>query len=81
MVMGNDVSCKLVGIDTIRIKLFDGIVKILEIMKHIPNLKRNLILLNTLVSKGYKYISEGRALRVSNVPLRWLKDKKGPWIH
>lgn len=73
MVMGNDASCKLVGIGTIRIKMFDGIVRISEIMKQIPNLKRNLISLNTRVSRGYKYISEGRALKVSNGALVLIK--------
>ena len=34
-------------------------------MRHIPNLKRNLISLSTLDLKGYKYTGEGGLLKVS----------------
>ena len=45
--------------------MFDGIVIMLTDVKHVPYLKRNLILLRTLDSKGYRYTSEGRSLKVS----------------
>lgn len=49
----------LVGIGTIRIKMFDGVVRALADVRHVPNLKRNLISLSTLDTKGYKYSGEG----------------------
>jgi hypothetical protein len=37
--MGNDISCKSVGIGSIKIKMFDGIVRTLMDVRHVPNLK------------------------------------------
>ena len=62
--MDNDASCKIVGIGIVRIKMFDRIVRMLVDVKHAPDLKRNLIPLNTLDSKGYKYIGEGGELKI-----------------
>lgn len=50
--MANDASCKIVGVGIIRIKMFDRIFRTLEDEKYVPNLKRNLISLSTLVAKG-----------------------------
>ena len=63
--MGNNASCKKVGIGTVRIKMFDGVVRILGDFRHVPDLKRNLISLSTLDAKGYKYTSEVGVLKVS----------------
>jgi hypothetical protein len=46
--MGNDISCKVVGIGSIRIKMFDVYVKMLTYMRHIPELRKNLISLGVL---------------------------------
>ena len=73
LVNSNDAPCKIVGIGTFRIKMFDGIVRALEDVKHAPNLKRNLISLSTLDSKGYKYTGEGRALKISTGALIVMK--------
>ncbi|RVW18024.1 hypothetical protein CK203_065337 [Vitis vinifera] len=64
VLMGNNVSCKITGIGTVRIKMFDGFVRTLGDVGHIPDLKRNLILLSTLDSKKYKYTSECGILKV-----------------
>ena len=55
------------------IKMFDGIVIMLVDVKHVPNLKRNLILLSTFDSKGYKYTGEGGSLSVSKDALVVMK--------
>ena len=73
VLMGNDASYKTTGVGTVRIKMWDGIVRMLVDVKHVPYLKRNLILLSTLDSKGYKYTREGGALRVSKVALIVMK--------
>ena len=65
VLMGNNVSCKITGIGTVRIKMFDGFVRTLGDVGHIPDLKRNLILLSTIYSKKYKYTSECGILKVS----------------
>ncbi|KAG8481358.1 hypothetical protein CXB51_026131 [Gossypium anomalum] len=54
----NNASCKITGVGTIKVKMFDGIVRILSDVRHVPELKRNLISLSTLDSKGYRYTAE-----------------------
>ncbi|KAK2976787.1 hypothetical protein RJ640_027623 [Escallonia rubra] len=50
VLMGNDAVCKVMGIGTIKIKMFDGIVRTLGDVRYIPDLKKNLISLGTLDS-------------------------------
>ncbi|CAN1141484.1 Retrovirus-related Pol polyprotein from transposon TNT 1-94 [Linum perenne] len=54
VLMGDNSSCKVAGIRSVQIKMFDGAVRTLTDVRHIPDLKRNLISLSTLDSKGYK---------------------------
>ncbi|KAG8474731.1 hypothetical protein CXB51_031459 [Gossypium anomalum] len=63
--MGNNASCKITGVETIKVKMFDGVVRTLSDMRHVPKLKRNLISLSTLDSKGYKYTAESGVLKIS----------------
>ena len=76
VLMGNKVSCKITGIGIVIIKMFDGFVRKLGNVRHIPDLKRNLILLSTLDSKRYKYISECGILKVSKCVLVVMKGQK-----
>ncbi|KAI9194535.1 hypothetical protein LWI28_006901 [Acer negundo] len=48
VLMGNNATCKFIRISTIKIKMFDGIVKTLSSVRHVPALKKNLISLGTL---------------------------------
>ena len=41
--MGNNASCKVTGIGTVCIRMFDGVVHTLGDIRHVSNLKRNLI--------------------------------------
>ncbi|KAG8481033.1 hypothetical protein CXB51_025775 [Gossypium anomalum] len=52
VLMGNNASCKIAGVRTIKVKMFDGVVRTLSDVRHFPELKRNLISLSTLDSKG-----------------------------
>ena len=52
VLMGNNSSCKVVGIGIVRIKMFDRVVRTLGDVKHVSDLTRNLISLSTLDSKG-----------------------------
>ena len=65
VLMGSNASCKVVGNGTIHIKMFDGVVRTLGDVSHVPYLKRNLISLSTFNAKGYKYIGEGGVLKIS----------------
>ena len=53
VLMGNNASCKIAGVGTIKVKMFDGVVRTLSDIRHVPELKRNFISLSTLDSKGY----------------------------
>ncbi|KAG8475483.1 hypothetical protein CXB51_032327 [Gossypium anomalum] len=65
VLMGNNASCKIAGVGTIKVKMFDGVIRKLSDMRHIPELKRNLISLGTLDSKGYRYTAESGGFTVT----------------
>ena len=71
--MGNNAYCKVAGIGTVRIKMFDRVVCTLGDIKHFSDLKRNLISMSTLNVKGYKYIGEGGLLKISKGALVVMK--------
>eukprot|EP00253_Pinus_taeda_P003620 PITA_03620 len=53
--MGNNVSCQNVGMGNIKIKMYDNTVRTLTSVRHVPELKKNLISLGVLDSDGYKF--------------------------
>ncbi|KAG8479075.1 hypothetical protein CXB51_029907 [Gossypium anomalum] len=65
ILMGNNVSCKITGVGTIKVKMFDGVVRTLSDLRHVSELKRNLISLSTLDSKGYIYTAESGGFSVT----------------
>ena len=56
--------------------MFNGIVKTLGDIRHVPDLKRNLISLSTLDTKGYRYTSEGKVLKISKGSLVVMKGQR-----
>ena len=56
--------------------MFDGVVRTLSDVRHVLNLKRNLISLSTLHVKRYKYTSEGGIVKVSKGALVMMKGPK-----
>jgi hypothetical protein len=81
VLMGNNFACKIVGIGTIRIRMHDGIVRTLTNVRHIPDLKKNLISLGTLDSLGYNYTGEGGVIRVSKGSLVIMKGNKDDGLY
>ena len=73
VLMGNNASCKVASIGTIRIRMFDGVVCTLGDVRRVLGLKRNLISLSTLDTKGYKYTGEGGVLKISKGALVVMK--------
>ena len=55
--LGNNLSFKVLGVGTVRIKMFDGVVRTLTNVRHVPDLKTSLISLGTLDSQGYEYFT------------------------
>ncbi|KAG8477605.1 hypothetical protein CXB51_030323 [Gossypium anomalum] len=76
VLMGNNASCKIAGVGTIKVKMFDGVVRTLSDVRHVPELKRNLISLSTLDSKGYRYTAESRVLKISKGSLVVMKGQR-----
>jgi len=56
--------------------MHDGIVRTLSNVRHVPDLKKNLISLGTLDANGYKFSAESGVLRVSKGSLVVMKGKK-----
>lgn len=48
VLMGNNLVCKVMGINTTSLKLADGVVTDLTQVRHVPDLKRNLISIGML---------------------------------
>ncbi|KAG8496828.1 hypothetical protein CXB51_008136 [Gossypium anomalum] len=76
VLMENNTSCKIAGVGTIKVNIFDGVVRTLSNMRHVPELKRNLISLSTLDSKGYRYTAESGVLKISKGSLVVMKGKR-----
>ncbi|KAG8492060.1 hypothetical protein CXB51_015686 [Gossypium anomalum] len=102
VLMGNNASCKIAGVGTIKVKIFDGVVRTLSDVRYVPEsgvgtikvkifdgvvrtlsdvryvpeLKRNLILLSTLDSKGYRYTAESGVLKISKGSLVVMKGER-----
>ena len=64
MLIGNNASCNVMGIGSVRVKIADGIVRTLRNVRHIPDMKKNLISLGALDSNGCRCILEKGVLRV-----------------
>ena len=45
--------------------MFDGVVRTLEEVRYIPDMRKNLISLETLDSKNYSYKSENGIVKIS----------------
>ena len=57
--------CKVKGIGTIQIRMYDGLVRIFTKVRYIPFMKINLISLGTLERDGYEFIRKDRELNIS----------------
>ena len=66
MTLGDNHPCKVAGIGIVRVRMFDGIVKTMTNVKHIPELEKNLVSLGYLESSGYSFSNRARS-RVLNI--------------
>ena len=74
--MGNNASCQTVGIGNVKIKMYDGTIKTLSDVRHVPDLKKNLISLGVFDLNGYKFTGQNGVLKVSKGALVVIKAKK-----
>ena len=52
-IMSDDHLCNVEGMGTVRIKMFDGIVRELKEVRYVPQLKRNIISVGALKTLGH----------------------------
>lgn len=58
VIFGNNKSCHVQGIGTIRIRIQDSMEIVLCGVRHVSDLKRNLISLGVLDNSGYSFKAE-----------------------
>jgi hypothetical protein len=73
--MGNNAHYKITSIGNIRIKMFDGVVRMLCDVRHVPEVEKNLISLGTLDSNGYGYKSVGEVMKVTKSAMVVMKGQ------
>lgn len=78
--MENNVPYRAIGISRVKFKLVDGTVRTFDRVRHVPNLKKNLISLCTLDSEGCMFFGEGRVFRFVKLSMLYWIDGKVPVI-
>ena len=65
VLMGNDASCRVFRMGNIRVKMLDGVIRTLCDVRHVTNLRKNLISLGTLDNNGFSYKYANGVMKVS----------------
>ncbi|CAA0835646.1 Uncharacterized mitochondrial protein AtMg00810 [Striga hermonthica] len=75
--LGDDRCCGIVGIGDVKIKMYDGTVRTLCDVRHIPKLKKNLISLGTLHRNGFipKADEDRETIKIVNGALTVMKGR------
>ena len=76
VLMGNAASCRVIGMGNIRVKMFDSVIRTLCDVRHVPDLRKNLISLGTLDTNGFNYKSANGVMKVSKGVLTMMKRQK-----
>ena len=76
VLLGSNMNCSMVGIGTVAINMFDGMTRTLKEVRHVPDLKRNLISLGSLDESGCNFKAENGKLTISKGVMVVMKDLK-----
>jgi len=71
--MDNNVVCKTVGIGNIRMRMFDGHVRTLTNVRHVPDLRKNLLSLGSWEAQGCKFSGADGGIKVTKGSMTILK--------
>ena len=74
--MANNTASRVVGKWSVRFRMADGRSVTLTEVRHVPNLRKNLISMGMLDSKGCSFEASGGTLRVSKGNKEMLRGKK-----
>lgn len=82
ILMGNDAVSQVIGIGTVSIKCHDGVVRTLTDVRHVPDLRMNLLSLGTLASLGCKFSGQEDILKITKGSLIGMKGslKNGLYV-
>ncbi|GFY93698.1 hypothetical protein Acr_09g0001440 [Actinidia rufa] len=77
--MANNTASRVVGRGSVRFRMADGRFVTLTEVRHVPNLRKNLISIGMLDSKGCSFEASGGILRVSkgNKEMMWERRLEG----
>lgn len=81
VLLGNNKSCRVAGRGSIRIKMHDGVERVLSEVKYVPELKRNLISLGALDKSVLPFHAKDGTLKVSKGSLVVMKGIKNDGIY
>ena len=73
--MGNDAVCKTIGIDNIRMRMFDRQIQTLTNVHHISDKKKNLLSLGALEARRYKFSGANGCIKVTKGSMTILKGE------
>ena len=76
--MGNDHAYQMIRISIIQIKMFDEVVRELIEVRYVPQLKKDLISVRIIESKGLKLTVENGILKVTKgcmVVMKAVRDR------
>ncbi|CAL9029326.1 unnamed protein product [Prunus brigantina] len=78
VMMGDGSVCRVKSIGSIKVKMHDGFVRLLGMVRYIPKLSKNLISLGTLDKNGYTFKANRGKLIISKGSLVIIKLKIQP---
>ena len=73
VLLGNNKSCEITGIGSVRFKLHDGAERVIKNVRLVPDLKRNLISLSEFDKQGYVFKGENGVLKVLKGSMIFMK--------
>ena len=76
VLMGNNIVCKTVGICIICMRMFDGHVRTLTNVRHVSDLKKNLLSLGALKAQRCKFSSTDGCIKVTKGFMTILKGER-----
>ena len=74
--MGDDSVSKVIGIGTVKVKMYDGAMRTLMNVRHVPKLRRELISLEMLDTLGCDVSTKNDLMNIAIVTSVVMKGKK-----
>ncbi|KAL8471904.1 hypothetical protein ACS0TY_029223 [Phlomoides rotata] len=81
VLLGNNQTCRVRGIGSVRIRMFNGVIRVLRNVRYVPDLIRNLISLGMFDSMGYTFQSGKGELKVTKGTTVVIKDVRRNYLY